>query len=106
MQSQSKYPFSTQPTTLSTSNLSTEAHNSTKSTKRKLSTDPENEIDALFSAKLGKKVKRAVLDSDEPAGKMEVSQKVAQMGLDDVLGAIRSAPKDDKSRHRKKKRTK
>lgn len=93
MQSLSKQSSSTEPTATPLSpKLSTEAPSSAKPTKRKFSTDPENEIDALFHAKLGKKIKKAVLDSDEPAWRREVSQKVAQMGLDDVLGAIRSAP--------------
>lgn len=104
MQSQRKQSSSTKPTTTHTTNLSTETPNTTHSKKRKHGTGPENEIDALFSAKLGKKIKKAVLDGDEK--EVVVSQRVAEMGLDDVLlGAIRSAPKDDKPSHRKKKRT-
>ncbi|OBZ71991.1 Nucleolar protein 9 [Grifola frondosa] len=78
-----------------------------KPSKKKRKTRPEDEIDALFDATVGKKVKKgelgeaAMLTKQATTGKEDIA---ADKNLKDVLGAIRSAPKDDKG-HRKKKRT-
>ena len=78
----------------------------------------EDEIDQLFEEKLGKKVKKAGLgvDASAPSApkvnqKVEVKEKkrrkhdaaAEDRDLQDVLGAIKAAPKDDKSHKRKKK---
>jgi nucleolar protein 9 len=72
----------------------------------------DNEIDALFNASFHKRVKKGALQrevkvpsategfADEHAATLHpVKDKV----LDDVLGAIRAAPKDEKGGHGKKK---
>ncbi|TBU50501.1 ARM repeat-containing protein [Dichomitus squalens] len=87
---------------------------------------PQDEIDALFDATLGKKVKKAELASvDKIKGKEDVESKsksktkdgekkskkrkdeeegaAADKDLSDVLGAIRSAPKDDKGPKKRKR---
>lgn len=85
-----------------------------QSKKRKVRAD--NEIDQLFEEKLGKKVKKAGLGGDatsQPAApkvdgtKDKKRRKGEDEGKDkdlkDILGAIKAAPKDDKSHKRKKK---
>ncbi|KDQ64985.1 hypothetical protein JAAARDRAFT_28650 [Jaapia argillacea MUCL 33604] len=65
-----------------------------------------DEIDELFEAKLGKKVKRSALEGAAGKDLEEAhTNKGMEMdkGLSDVLGAIRSAPAGEKA---KKKRTK
>jgi nucleolar protein 9 len=63
----------------------------------------EDEIDALFDSKIGKKVRRAALNSE---GSNEQGGAVHPEGVDvtlqSVLGAIKGAP--DHDGHRKKKR--
>lgn len=75
--------------------------------KRKRDTVPDNEIDALFAASLGKKTKRTALNAAELPSSVDADKPpVAKgdKGLDDVLGAIRAAPKaDSDSANRKKK---
>lgn len=71
--------------------------------KRKREERKEDEIDALFSSALGKKVKKAHLE----AGTLESEAKSRRVGsvdkgLESVLGAIRSAPSDLKSMKREK----
>lgn len=81
-------------------------------TKRKAR--PDNEIDQLFEEKLGKKVKRAELKTEAPMKAPEAEgdrqektkrRKIGgtDKGLEDVLGAIKAAPKDEKRHHKKKK---
>ncbi|KAF7978355.1 hypothetical protein HWV62_1005 [Athelia sp. TMB] len=75
--------------------------------KRKRDAAPDNEIDALFAASLGKKTKRAALNAAElpsSVGADKPPVATGDKGLEDVLGAIRAAPKaDGDSAHRKKK---
>ncbi len=75
-----------------------------------------DEIDQLFEAKLGKKVKKAELsnapakvdqDSEEHAKNEKKKHRkdkgeAADKGLDAVLGAIKAAPKEEKRHHKKK----
>lgn len=84
--------------------------------KRKRKDRPVDEIDQLFEAKLGKKVKKAELsnapakvdqDSEEHAKKEKKKHRkdkgeAADKGLDAVLGAIKAAPKEEKRHHKKK----
>ncbi|GJE84753.1 nucleolar protein 9 [Phanerochaete sordida] len=83
---------------------------------------PEDEIDALFEQKLGKKVKKAGLAPDAPPapaaaapqdGTKDGKERKRKKGdegekdkdLTDILGAIKAAPKgEDKSRKHKKKK--
>ena len=112
-----------------------------RSDKGKHKATPQNEIDALFDATLGKKVKRAELanasadkgqaedtetdlqkgeeakrkhksktkeqdgDSSKKKSKKrkEREEAAADKDLDDVLGAIRSAPKEDKGPKKRKR---
>ena len=75
--------------------------------KRKRQARDDNEIDALFNASFGKKVKKAAMGTTlEPtptASKAVGPESQQDRGLERVLGAIRVAPKDEKL-HRKKKR--
>ncbi|KAG9219045.1 hypothetical protein CCMSSC00406_0001455 [Pleurotus cornucopiae] len=61
-----------------------------------------DEIDALFNARLGKKIKNGALGD-----KVESSEHAKELSSDPslagVLGAIRSAPKDDKKRRKQQK---
>lgn len=83
-----------------------------KPQKRKRNTT-DNEIDALFRASLGGKIKKGVLEPEPKTssavegfqgGHPTASLPVEDKRLIDVLGAIRVAPKDEKGGHRKKKR--
>lgn len=82
--------------------------------KKKRKTRPEDEIDQLFEQKLGKKVKKAELKTEEPSQLEAVEVKkerkrhkkdgeAKDRELEDVLGAIKAAPKDEKRHHKKKK---
>ena len=90
---------------------STEKAPSDKNRKRKAR--PEDEIDALFNAKLGKRTKKAALSEitstlDGPSKVVEVKDITARKedkGLEQVLGAIRLAPKDHGYSKKKQKRT-
>ncbi|KZT66809.1 ARM repeat-containing protein [Daedalea quercina L-15889] len=96
-----------------------------KPKKRKRKLQQEDEIDALFEATLGRKVRKGELkstESDEKGVRSEkdVRAKGAKLDgkakrktkraeeedkdLNDVLGAIRAAPKDDERRGKKAKR--
>jgi nucleolar protein 9 len=74
---------------------------------RKRKSHPENEIDALFNEKLGKRIKKAALS--ESAGTTDVSfdahpvkkEKNGDKDLQQVLGAIRSAPANDGKKKKK-----
>jgi len=81
-------------------------HSKPAQRKRKRGAQPADEIDAVFEAALGKKVKRGTLTSTEVAavdGTQEKGKEKKEKGeLGDVLSAIRSAPTDEK-RHRRKK---
>jgi len=77
--------------------------------KRKRGTVPGNEIDALFEASLGKKIKRTALNAAEIPSSVEADKNLVTKGdkeLDDVLGAIRAAPKADGDFLKKKKKHK
>jgi nucleolar protein 9 len=83
----------------------------TKNPKKRKRDKAANEIDALFSASLGKRIKKAVLDSESKVfstisgtdDHAAIIHSVKDRGLDEVLGAIRDAPKEA-GRHGKKKR--
>lgn len=71
----------------------------------------EDEIDALFNASLGKKVKKAALTGEgalvpgtdnKTDGKPGVGG-VVDKGLQDVLGAIKAAPKGEKIKPKRRK---
>ncbi|KAG6861483.1 hypothetical protein C0995_015910 [Termitomyces sp. Mi166 len=79
-----------------------------KSAKRKRHVQSEDEIDAVFNASLGKRIKKATLGHvastpllSEPE-KMDVKNE-APDSLRAVLGAIKSAPKDEKGNKKQKK---
>lgn len=81
-----------------------------KPNKRKRDTRPENEIDALFNASFGKRIKKGVLEHEQASSVQSstrdhtvISHLVTDKGLKDVFGAIRAAPKDQKDT--KKNRT-
>jgi nucleolar protein 9 len=69
-----------------------------KKRKRK----PENEIDELFDAALGGKIKKAALAAI-PMSEEKEGEKEEDKSLKAVLGAIRSAPKGEE-KHRKKRK--
>ena len=96
--------------------------------KGKRRAQPQDEIDAVFDATLGKKVKKAELaapdedvsaktkskdkDRDTDSRKSEKKKGKrkrdgeeggANAGLEDVLGAIRAAPKEDKGQKKRKR---
>ncbi|KAG6885129.1 hypothetical protein C0993_005707 [Termitomyces sp. T159_Od127] len=76
-----------------------------QSAKRKRHVQSEDEIDAVFNASLGKRIKKAALSqsiSREPE-KMNVNQRGETDGLQTVLGAIKSAPKDERSDRKRNK---
>ncbi|KAJ3505135.1 hypothetical protein NLJ89_g7571 [Agrocybe chaxingu] len=68
--------------------------------KRKRKSRPEDEIDALFSTALGKKSKKAAL-ADAPSTRAAITKpseskhEPTDNNLEQVIGAIRSAPKSD-----------
>ncbi|KAF9563347.1 ARM repeat-containing protein [Agrocybe pediades] len=78
---------------------------------RKRKHRPDNEIDALFEEKLGKKIKKAALADGPGAAPTELSpskpskrvkggeDKKQDKELQQILGAIRSAPANDKMKH-------
>jgi nucleolar protein 9 len=82
---------------------------SDKNRKRKVR--PEDEIDALFNAKLGKRIKKAALSEttslpDDPSKVIAVKDVVVKKGdkeLEQVLGAIRLAPNSDGKSKKKQK---
>ncbi|TFK35011.1 armadillo-type protein [Crucibulum laeve] len=88
---------------------------STESTsKRKRKTRPDDEIEALFDATLGNKIKKAALAADHvppaamepppPKTKSSKKKRTEDKELDAVLGAIRAAPKSEE-KHGKKRMT-
>ena len=70
------------------------------STNRKRKSRNEDEIDALFNEKLGKKVKKAALLSDVPSEQVQMKDKDSEQ----VLGSIHSAEIVERSPNHKKKR--
>jgi nucleolar protein 9 len=80
------------------------------SVKRKRHARADDEIDALFNASFGKKIKKAAIGSELEsipiASQSGVSQELPvshkDRGLERVLGAIRAAPKDEKLHGKKK----
>jgi nucleolar protein 9 len=82
--------------------------------KRKRKARPDDEIDVLFNAKLGKKTKKAALSEttstvDGPSKVMivveDIDARKEDKELQQVLGAIRLAPKDHGYSKKKQKRT-
>ncbi|KAG2148028.1 armadillo-type protein [Suillus clintonianus] len=73
-----------------------------KSSKKRRSR-PEDEIDAVFNASLGTKVKRTAVSATDSSEKLVVQNSMDQ-GLQDVLGAIRAAPGDDSSRGKRQRK--
>ena len=81
--------------------------------KRKRKARPEDEIDALFNEKLGKRIKKAALTEttstlEDPLEALVVKDVVTRKEdkeLEQVLGAIRLAPKDHGYSKKKQKRT-
>lgn len=71
--------------------------------KRKRGTRPDDEIDAVFSASLGKKIKKGAMGGTAPTAQDSKSNEGKDNDLRDVLGAIRAAPKDDKGLGKKKR---
>ncbi|KAG6864208.1 hypothetical protein C0991_011572 [Blastosporella zonata] len=73
-----------------------------KSIKRKRHTQPEDEIDAVFNASLGKRIKKAALGDVTPCtNTWKGFQKKAERrttNLQAVLGATQSAPGHKKNR--------
>jgi nucleolar protein 9 len=80
--------------------------------RKKRKSHPEDEIDALFNAKLGKRTRKAALSetpsalegSSEFIAVKDGARKTADKELEQVLGAIRLAPKDDGQSKKKQKR--
>lgn len=98
----------TQPAPASSSTLPDPVSVPTLTKKRKREGRPDNEIDALFDATLGKKNKKGALPSavaiaDVISATTTPAERTTEAGLDEVLGAIRLAPKDEKERKKKKK---
>jgi nucleolar protein 9 len=102
-----------QPSHIETAEPTTHKSSETSSQhppKRKRHTRADDEIDALFNASFGKKVKKAALgyqvETPSLASKSGDGQSVPEshkdLGLERVLGAIRSAPTDDKLVKKKK----
>ncbi|KZP05871.1 ARM repeat-containing protein [Athelia psychrophila] len=74
--------------------------------KRKRGSAPGNEIDALFDTSLGKKLKRVALNPEDLSAANKTDKQLpakGDKGLDDILTAIRAAPKGDGDSSRKKK---
>ena len=95
--------------------METPAEPTPSNKNRKRKPRPEDEIDALFNdAKLGKRIKKAALSEDtsmldsDPSKVLAVesdfAMREADKELEQVLGAIRLAPKDDGHSKKKRKR--
>jgi len=69
--------------------------------KRRRSARPGDEIDALFDAALGKKTKKGTFGADDISVGRSYREVPSDESLQDVLGAIRAAPKIEKGRKRK-----
>ena len=78
--------------------------------KRKRHTRPNDDIDELFDTSFGKKVKKAALGPESESAPIATKsgddrgalQQQKDQGLERILGAIRSAPKVEKVRGKKK----
>ena len=110
----SKEQHASAPTTESAPMVDTSTAEPAPSNKnRKRKARPEDEIDALFNAKLGKRTKKAALSEitstlDGPSKAAEIKDVAVRKedkGLEQVLGAIRLAPKDHGYSKKKQKRT-
>ncbi|KAG6849947.1 hypothetical protein H0H93_003319 [Arthromyces matolae] len=76
-----------------------------KSTKRKRHPQVEDEIDAVFNASLGKRIKKAALEhATSTTTPKHPTESETPESLRDVLGAIKSAPAGDKSLTTKRRR--
>jgi nucleolar protein 9 len=72
-------------------------------TSKKRRSQPEDEIDAVFNASLGAKVKRTAVSATSNSDKLVVQK--SDQGLQDVLGAIRAAPSDDGGRGKRQRKS-
>lgn len=73
-----------------------------KKTKKRKRPSREDEIDSLFDSTIGRKVKRAALNSEGPDKRDGIAHKEGMdVGLLSVLGAIKVAPDHEgkKSKH-------
>ena len=110
-QSQQKLSSSQPSNNPSNGTLAALAPPAKKPTKRKRDPGPENEIDVLFDQSLGKKIKTAIVEPEHTPSIIKgfasddtaTSHLVADQGLNDVLVAIRAAPKDETGVHGRKK---
>jgi nucleolar protein 9 len=71
--------------------------------KRRGSNRPEDEIDAVFKANLGKRIKKGHIDviaGEDDRQSHSIIRSIKDPGLQDVLGAIRAAPKGERERKR------
>ncbi|OCH95874.1 ARM repeat-containing protein [Obba rivulosa] len=86
--------------------------NADEQRKKKRKAHPTGEIDELFESTLGKRVKKGALGIEDQSGVAEkakvqnpaVEKFAADKSLKDVMGAIRSAPKEDKGHQKKRKK--
>lgn len=72
-------------------------------TSKKRRSRPEDEIDAVFNASLGAKVKRTAVNATGSSEKLVVQK--SDQGLQDILGAIRAAPSDDGGRGKRQRKS-
>ncbi|KAG1780420.1 armadillo-type protein [Suillus placidus] len=72
-------------------------------TSKKRRSRVEDEIDAVFNASLGAKVKRTAVSATGSCDKLVVQ--TSDQGLQDVLGAIRAAPSDDSGRGKRQRKS-
>lgn len=72
-------------------------------TSKKRRNRPEDEIDAVFNASLGAKVKRTAVNATGGSDRLVVQK--SDQGLQDVLGAIRAAPSDDSGRGKRRRKS-
>jgi nucleolar protein 9 len=72
-------------------------------TSKKRRSRPEDEIDAVFNASLGAKVKRIAVSATGSSDKLVVQK--SDQGLQDILGAIRAAPSDDGGRGKRQRKS-
>ena len=72
---------------------------------RKRKSRPEDEIDVLFDTKLGKRIRKAALSETtiEVIPVKGITARKEDKELEQVLGAIRLAPKDDRQSKKKQK---
>ncbi|KAJ3571667.1 hypothetical protein NP233_g3597 [Leucocoprinus birnbaumii] len=100
---------SSQPTKESAVIPSTHQPSATESTSpqpKKKRKRQENEIDALFNASLGKKVKKGALEHESRKAVVSTGESApVDKGLQEILGAIKLAPNSEKSKSKRSKRS-